>query len=458
MPVTAGAAAGHNGSAPVGYAVHDSHVKHIGASVSDVRQAARYSAVSGAGRLPSEAVKAAADHQAAPGQGIGEQEQTIRNARVTWSMVPGAVRYQVVLLRGKEHTSANVVRAYDYVFTTGLDMDLSPYGEEAKDFYWRVCPLNYNGRPMGDFTEPKRIAEAELNTNAPLPTTEYEKMDYIPLYPVFSWIPTRGAKYHEVQVIRHGEGGDEVIRTLRGGEYDVYEFGGYTTPGKYAWRVRSVTWEGTPLSDWSEPSEFQVAAPVAVAALGDSITHGGGAMVVPLSCTMYNWETYSRVPVKNLGYSGDTTWDMLSRFDRDVLPFHPDILVIMGGINDCRGTEIPGWDTIMNLALIRKKCIEDGICPVFVTVPPVNPNVIRKMGILEMPRQDWKVHQDYVNEWIMRQEYHVDVHTVLSDVNGFLEAAYTTDGLHPDMEAKQYIGEIIGEYLLKTFPYLLPKR
>ena len=383
-----------------------------------------------------------------------EAQVTLRKVRLTWQLVPGAVRYQVVLLRDKNDTPENVVSVQNYVFTEGLEIDIQKYGERAKDFYWKVCPLTFEGNAMGSFSEPKPIIEGELNPKAPRPTTEYDKMDYFPLYPVFSWIPTSNAKHHEVEVVKHTDEGDVVIRRLYGGEYDVYEEGGYTTPGDYAWRVRSVTDEGYQTSDWCEPVEFHVTSPVKVAAFGDSITHGGGAISIPLSFAMYNWETYSPVPVKNLGMSGDTTGDMLYRFDRDVLPFQPKILVVMGGVNDCRGS-VPGWETVMNLAKIRTKCLENNIIPVFVTVTPVNPGMIANRGILETPREDWQVHQEYVNDWIIRQSYHVDVHSVLSDINGHLDARYTSDGLHPDMEAKQYIGETVGAYLIDNFPNML---
>ena len=381
----------------------------------------------------------------------------IKKVRLTWPIVPGAVRYQVVLLRDGNDTPANIVHAQEFIFTTGVEIDLRRYGERAKDFYWKVCPLSFEGTAIGHFSKPQSILEQEIDPKKPLPTTEYEKMDYFPLYPAFSWVPAQGAKLHEVQVIRHRAEGDVVVRKLYGGEYDVYDEAGYTVPGDYAWRVRSLRQDGRAASEWSEPSGFRVTAPVKVAALGDSITHGGGAMVVPLSQTMYNWETYSPVAVKNLGYSGNTTGDMLERFEKDVLPFQPKILVIMGGVNDCRGY-VPGWDTVMNLALIQKKCIAYGIIPVFASVTPINPEIIALRGVLEMPREDWQVHQEYVNEWIMRQEHHVDVHTVLSDSLGRLEAAYTSDGLHPDMEAKKYIGETIGAYLLSAFPDIVQKR
>ena len=48
----------------------------------------------------------------------------------------------------------------------------------------------------------------------------------------------------------------------------------------------------------------------AVCFFGDSITHGGGVMSVPPSYPLYNWETYSSVPIKNLGVSGNTTQDI----------------------------------------------------------------------------------------------------------------------------------------------------
>jgi len=113
------------------------------------------------------------------------------------------------------------------------------------------------------------------------------------------------------------------VSTLRAGEYDVYDDRAYRTPGHYVYRVRGVTAAGAPLSDWSEEGSFDVAGNTPIAALGDSITHGGGAITLPPSYTLYDWETYCAVPVKNLGRSGDTTADLLARFDSDVLPFAP---------------------------------------------------------------------------------------------------------------------------------------
>ncbi len=376
----------------------------------------------------------------------------IRSVCLTWPVVPGAVQYQVVLLKSAEDTPANIALTQDQVFTTGLEVDLSRFGSKAADFYWKVCPLDYDGKAIGSFSEPKPVAEATLNPSAPVPTTQFEQMDFMPMYPVYSWIPTPGAKFHEVQVWRAKTFEDKLIRTLQAGEYDIYEDGGYTLPGKYYWRVRSTTEDGTPTSDWSIRVPFTVTEKAQIAALGDSITHGGGVMSVPPGYTTYDWETYAPVPVKNLGFSGNTTADMLERFDRDVLPLHPQVLVIMGGVNDYR-TGIMGSETVVHLAEIRDRCEAAGIIPVFMTVTPINPSLFHRAGI-ETPPTDWLVHQQYINHWVMEQKYSVDVSTMLTDGVGCLRRDYTTDGLHPDYFGKKYIGETVGQYIQKHFPVL----
>ena len=300
------------------------------------------------------------------------------------------------------------------------------------------------------------IKDGELDPKAPLITTEFEKMDYAPLYPVFSWVPTAGAKHHVIEIYRVKPEGNQLIRTLQAGEYDYYEEGGYTVPGTYAWRVQAVDESGWPLSDWSPLSEFQVTTPTPIAALGDSITHGGGAMSTPPGYLLYDWESYSIVPIKNLGYSGNTTQDMLDRFERDVLPFSPRVLVIMGGVNDYRGT-VYGSETVEHLIALRDKCKAYGITPVFTTVTPINPGLIRRYGQIEIPPADWQVHRDYINHWVLEQTYAIDVAKALEDGAGWLATKYTTDGLHPDYLGKRYIGETIGRYLSAHFPWITGK-
>ena len=393
--------------------------------------------------------------QASAENSAAVEGQSVREPRFEWEPVQGAVQYEFVLLSGPENTKENVLLRQRDIYTNGLDLDVSSFGSKALDCYWKVCPLDYKGNYLGSFSEPQPVEDhTEVNPAAPKPTTEFEKMDYMPMYPVYSWIPQAGAKAHEVEVYRKKAEGDVRIRTIEAGEYDVYEYYGYTYPGEYYWRVRSVYPSGEK-SSWSEPSTFDITGePTPIAALGDSITHGGGAMSVPPGYLMYNWETYCQVPVKNLGVSGNTTAAMLERFEDDVLPWRPRLLLIMGGVNDFRDGGM-GWDIVQNLSAIGEKCHAYGIIPVFLTATPINADLmVRRIPGIAVPTPDWQAHQQYVNNWILQQPYSLDVSSALTDEAGNLRADYTTDGLHPDYFGKKYIGERVGAYLQQHFGWL----
>ena len=286
----------------------------------------------------------------------------LKTVRLSWEPVPGAVSYQVAIMRANKNLPENVVSVKRGIFTNGYELDTSVM-RTAKDYYWKVCPLDASGKYIKLYSDLRPLVDQELNPKAPKPTTEFESMAYAPLYPVFSWVPAKDGKYYDIRVYREENGKPVVIRELSTEGSVYYEDAGYTWPGKYYWQVRSRNESGTHISEWSTPSWFQVSNPVKVAALGDSITHGGGAVSTPPGYVMYNWETYSQVPIKNLGYSGDTVAAMDARFETDVLPFHPKILVIMGGVNDFRSGAM-AQDIIYYLQQIGNKCRMRGIIPV----------------------------------------------------------------------------------------------
>lgn len=72
--------------------------------------------------------------------------------------------------------------------------------------------------------------------------------------------------------------------------------------------------------------------------------------------------------VCNAGIGGNTTTQMLSRFNSDVLPFLPDELWGEAGINDYAMTE---EDTISNLSSIFDLCDENGIYIRWCTISPL---------------------------------------------------------------------------------------
>ena len=64
--------------------------------------------------------------------------------------------------------------------------------------------------------------------------------------------------------------------------------------------------------------------------LGDSLTTGYGVWKSKAWCSLLN----KKIELINKGTNGDTTTGMLNRCFEDVVLFHPDVCLIMGGTND----------------------------------------------------------------------------------------------------------------------------
>ena len=288
---------------------------------------------------------------------------------------------------------------------------------------------------LGGNVEAKKISP-------PVLTAEFEQMDFMQLYPTYSWLPVPNTEFYQVQVVKVST--NTIVRELFNEEAldRMTDWTPFTEEGEYFWRVRVVSKSHKPLSDWSEKKFFTVTAPVKFAVLGDSISHGG-ANYIPACQLSCQWETYSDVPIKNVARSGDTTQQMLER------PFKPQILIIMGGINDVRTGET-AETVIKNLEAIRDKCLANDMTPVFCTITSMNPEIIQRRGI-HLTDGDWRQEREQINFWIKKTPYFIDVAEPLTDEFGYLRAELTPDGLHPALRGKKIIGEMISEYLKTRF-------
>ena len=286
------------------------------------------------------------------------------------------------------------------------------------------------------------------NFKPPTLTAEFDQMAFMQLYPTYSWEPLPKTEFYQVRVVDVEK--NQVVRELFNTEAlnRVTDSQAFTTAGEYYWQVRVVDKNHKPLSDWSEKKFFKVEMPVEFAALGDSLTHGGSAYIPAgqLSC---QWETFCEVPIKNLGRSGDTTAMMIERFDKDVLPFAPKILVIMGGVNDIRGG-MKSDAVIKNLETLRDKCLANDITPVFCTLTSMNPDIMKARGIF-LTDDDWREEREKINLWIRTTPYFIDVTEGLIDEFGYLYKNLAPDGLHPALRGKKIMGELISDYLKKNF-------
>ena len=291
------------------------------------------------------------------------------------------------------------------------------------------------------------VAEAKYKFAAPNPTTEFEAMDFAPVYPTYSWEPLPNTEFYLVQIL-NSEG--KVIRELMNTESlnRVTDWQPFTEVGKFYWRVCVVDKNKNQLGEWSEQKLIRVTAPVTFAALGDSITHGG-ANFIPAGQISCQWETFCDVPIKNIGRSGDTTAMMIERFERDVLPFQPKLLLIMGGVNDIR-EGAKAEDVIKNYEILRDKCTANNIIPVFCQITPMNNQKMTERGIYFV--KDWLFERAKINRWIRQNN---GVYTGVENRAGELPETWTPDGLHPDLRGKMLIGKRIEEFLKKNFHNLV---
>jgi lysophospholipase L1-like esterase len=377
---------------------------------------------------------------------------------LTWTTVPGAVYYEIEFLdappenpNGTEPSKHRFTHSRE-VFINGYNADFSRYaGNRA---WWRVRALDYDGDPLGVFADAQEIfiAHGKEQVLRPLITTVFNRNGMpTPLYPAYAWIPIAGAVSYEVEVLSAppelpGGIAPSVHRIWR---KEVTGFACYddeprATPGTYYWRVRGLDAAGGPVGEFSEAGSFVVDPRKGnyAATLGDSITHGGGAVSYAPCDWEYSFQTYLNFPVVNLGRSGDTSETMAERFERDVLPFHPKFLLIMGGTNSLRGGT-PAEKVIEDLAAVRTKCQARGIRPIFLTLPPINPEAIKKV-FNEETASNWRQEFDTVNNFIRQQRYYIDLDPHLADAGRELPDYYAIDGLHPDIEAKKVIAQIIN--------------
>lgn len=95
-----------------------------------------------------------------------------------------------------------------------------------------------------------------------------------------------------------------------------------------------------------------------IVALGDSLTEGVGAST-PENGYVGVLERRLGVTIVNRGISGNTTADALSRIDTEIIPLHPNIVIVLLGGNDYL-KKIPQQETFTNLSQIIKKLQSDG--------------------------------------------------------------------------------------------------
>jgi lysophospholipase L1-like esterase len=378
--------------------------------------------------------------------------------QLQWTNAEDAVMYEVEIAtapitKNQPAPPNKTVYRTTEVYTPGMELDLNLLqGKNLKKLYYRVRPLDLDKNPIGSFTAAAMLTKGVLNPKAPA-ITPYPSHRPTPLYPVYAWIPVLNAARYDIEITNkmpeNPNGNTDSVYRINAYSvnegFDCYEAQPYNKPGTYYWRVIAVDEEGKPIGGYSTATPLKIQnTPVKWASFGDSITHGGGAISNPPADERFDYTSYLPFPVKNLGKSGDTAAALVERFDDDVLPFSPQYLFILGGTNSIRGGT-SGESVIDSLETIKQKCLANGITPIFLTLPPLNPERIQR--VFNQPTaDDWSEEIAKVNAYIKTQPYFIDIYARLVN-RGILPVKYSQDGLHPDISGKKIIGLTIRNYL-----------
>lgn len=377
---------------------------------------------------------------------------------LTWTKVERAVAYELELLTTPPETPDKPVSdpacffSTKQIYVNGFNADLSAYFE-VESFYWRVRGLDLDGNPISLFSDAEKvyIDRQQSFIQKPVPTSVFNQSTGATLlYPVYAWIPIAGAAKYEVEILddlpeNHNGVAPSIHRvdTAIAVGFDYYDEKPRISEKPFYWRVRGLDQAGNPVGVYSDAGKFSVNpnSQVAVATYGDSITHGGGSVSYSPADWEYSYQYYLYFPSINLGRSGDTSETMVERFERDVLPFHPQYLIILGGTNSLRGGE-PAENVIANLKALKEKCLVNNIRPVFLTLPPINPDNIKKV-FDESTAPGWQKQMRLVNDFI-RTQVHIDVAREMEYPNGILPTKLAVDGLHLDIEGKKIIAAAVN--------------
>lgn len=379
---------------------------------------------------------------------------------LTWPQNLNAVRSEVEIFKKipkdlrADTPIANAIYRNTQVYTNSLMLDMRQLSAE-KPLFYRVRAYDLDGHPIGSYSQPADVESALFKTerNAPIPHDPYGKGNgSVLLYPVYAYTGNPNAASYEIEVTSkypenlHGFSPSvHRIYAAKTELTDLYDDAPRT--GTYYWRVRGMDSAGKPVGEWSLPQEIK--NPVKhwkVAVYGDSISHGGGHLSFGPADLAYSYESYLDFPSINLSQSGDTSEAMVMRFEKDVVPFSPDYLLILGGTNSLRAG-VPAADVISDLKEIQRKCREHGITPILMTLPPINPENIQK-AFHEPTYEGWKTSFDEVNAFI-RGEVHIDTAAPFEEMDE-LPTWLALDGIHGDWNMKRMMAEVINREFPKV--------
>ena len=138
----------------------------------------------------------------------------------------------------------------------------------------------------------------------------------------------------------------------------------------------------------------------------------------------------------NKGNNGETTTQILARFERDVISHHPDIVVILTGTNDFIFQDATPEEAFQNLIHMANTAALRGIRPIFMTPLPVDEPMATERWM-----QRYGISYARVNEELRAFAALVrNSGTKYLDLNRlYPECGQYIDGIHPTAAGHRFI-------------------
>jgi lysophospholipase L1-like esterase len=153
----------------------------------------------------------------------------------------------------------------------------------------------------------------------------------------------------------------------------------------------------------------------------------------------------------NRGISGQTTPQMLIRFRPDVLNLHPDVVLILAGVNDIAGNSGPTTNDAIfgNIISMVELAKANGIKVILCSVLPANnfywrPNNKASQTIIQLNQ----MIQLYAEE---NNIPYVDYHTAMTDSKNGLPIEFSEDGVHPNLNGYQTMQPLLEKAVQKLY-------
>lgn len=170
-----------------------------------------------------------------------------------------------------------------------------------------------------------------------------------------------------------------------------------------------------------------------------------------------NWrleEYFPGKPYINRGISGQTTSQMLLRFQQDVVALHPAAVVILAGTNDTAGNTGPIRieDIEANFSSLAELAAASGIKLIFSSVTPVH-NYTPAAQEFFAARPPQKILA--LNQWLRlycsaHGCTYLDYFDSMVDDHGLLQKDLADDGLHPNKAGYRIMSRLAEEAIQKA--------